>query len=113
MVCERELAIEAFVPREYWTIEAQLANTADSKFTARLHRRDGENLDKFAIENQQQAEGILAELEQAEFRISKLEKKTAQAQSGTAVHHQYPAAGSQPQNRFLGAQDHDRSAETI
>ncbi len=75
LICDREIDIEAFVPREYWTIEALLANTADNRLSAKLHRIGGENLDKFAIENQQQAEAILAELEQADFSVSKLEKK--------------------------------------
>ncbi len=75
LVCDRELEIEAFVPREYWSIEALLANAADSKLSAKLHRRNGENLDKFAIANQQQADEILVELQQVEFRVSKLEKK--------------------------------------
>ncbi len=75
LICEREAEIEAFEPREYWTIEALLANAADNQFSAKLHRRDGENLDKFAIANQQQAEEILGELQQADFSVSKLEKK--------------------------------------
>ncbi|NOY13460.1 MAG: type I DNA topoisomerase, partial [Deltaproteobacteria bacterium] len=75
LVCERENDIEAFKPREYWSLEALLANAADSQLNARLHSCDDKKLTKFAIENQQQAETILAELEQVEFRVSRLEKK--------------------------------------
>ena len=75
LVCERESEIEAFEPREYWTIEALLANPAGADFTARLHSIDGAKLDKFAIGNQARAEEVMADLQQAEFRIAKLEKK--------------------------------------
>jgi len=75
LICEREAEIEAFVPREYWTIEALLANAADSRFKARLHSCDGKSLGKFAIGNQQQAEEILAELQQVAYFVSNLEKK--------------------------------------
>ncbi len=75
LICERENEIEAFDPREYWTIEALLANTAGAGFTARLHSLDDAKLDKFAIGDQAQAEAIMADLQLAEFRVAKLEKK--------------------------------------
>ncbi len=75
LICERETEIEAFVPREYWTIEALLTNSSENSFSAKLHSADGKSLDKFAISNQQQAESILAELQQADFKVSKLEQK--------------------------------------
>lgn len=75
LICEREGAIEAFKPQEYWTIEAVLANTAGAEFGAKLQSLDGEKLDKFAIGNQAQAEAIMAELKQAEFRVTHVEKK--------------------------------------
>ena len=75
LVCERESEIEAFKPREYWTIEALLANSAGAGFTARLHSIDGAKLDKFAIGDQARAEAVMADLQQAGFRIAKLEKK--------------------------------------
>ncbi|MBE9486267.1 MAG: type I DNA topoisomerase [Chloroflexi bacterium] len=75
VICERENEIEVFKPREYWSVEALLANAASNQLAAKLHSRDGKRLTKFAIENQQQAEEILAELEQATFSVSRLEKK--------------------------------------
>lgn len=75
LICERETEIEKFVPREYWSIEALLANAAESQFSAKLHSRDGKNLDKFAIANEQQAEDILAEIADASFSVSSLEQK--------------------------------------
>ena len=45
LVVEREREIDAFTAREYWTIEAILANAAGETFAAELIRIDGEALD--------------------------------------------------------------------
>ncbi len=75
LIVEREEEIEAFKPREYWSIEVLLANAAGSQFSAKLHACEGQNLGKFAIENEAQALAILAELESNRFQVSNLEKK--------------------------------------
>src|ERR1700760_4950743 len=41
VVCDRELEIERFVPREYWSIAAQLQTPAGASFEARLVGADG------------------------------------------------------------------------
>src|SRR5690625_2095976 len=48
MIVEREEEIEAFKPREYWTIEADLAH-ADSPFRARLTRLNGKKFEQFDL----------------------------------------------------------------
>jgi len=48
MIVEREEEIEAFVPREYWTLDARLLK-GEQAFSARLNSLDGEKLDQFAI----------------------------------------------------------------
>ncbi len=75
LICEREDEIDAFVPQEYWTIEAQLAKADGATFTARLFAQDGKKLDKFALGNQQQTEEVLAQLARVPFTVSSLEKK--------------------------------------
>ncbi len=75
LICQREGEIEAFEPREYWTIEALLANAAEADFGAKLHSQDGNKLDKFAISDQAQADSIMADLKQAEFVVANIEKK--------------------------------------
>src|SRR5437667_3963765 len=49
LVCEREAEIEAFKPREYWTVEVVLRTAAGQEFTARLTHLDGKRLDKFSL----------------------------------------------------------------
>jgi DNA topoisomerase-1 len=75
LICEREDEIDAFKPREYWTIEALLANLAKNQLTAKLHSRDGKTLTKFAISTEEQAKEILGELEKVDFQVAALKKK--------------------------------------
>ncbi len=75
LICEREDEIDAFKPREYWTIDALLANLAKSQLSAKLHACDGKKLTKFTISTESQAEEILAELAQVQFQVDSLEKK--------------------------------------
>lgn len=77
LIVEREREIQAFKPEEYWTIEAQLsqAGKAQESFVARLHRRDGQTLDKFDIKDEAGAKEIEAALDGAKYRVSSIEKK--------------------------------------
>ena len=74
LICEREKEIKAFVPREYWSIEADLKTGNDEIFKAKLHQVDGKKLDKFAIESKQQADGLLKGLEDAVYQVTSLKK---------------------------------------
>src|SRR5450830_280125 len=44
IICERETAIEAFRPVEYWAMDAELQASAPPAFTARLFAFDGQKL---------------------------------------------------------------------
>ena len=44
IICDREKEIEAFVPVEYWTVDASLEGAAPPPFTARLSSFDGGKL---------------------------------------------------------------------
>src|SRR6266540_2153534 len=51
LVCDRELEIERFVPREYWSLEADVSAGGDP-FLARLVKHDGKKLTKFDLANE-------------------------------------------------------------
>jgi len=80
LICEREEHIRNFKPKEYWTIEAGCANPAGRPFTAVLHAMDGKKLTKFAITNARDARRIAEGIEQADFRVDKVEKKQTKQQ---------------------------------
>jgi len=50
MIVEREEAIEAFVPQEYWTIEADL-NKSKTNFVAKLTEYKGDKIKQFSVNN--------------------------------------------------------------
>src|SRR5207248_10180893 len=76
MVVDREREIEAFVPQEYWTIDARLAKHAASdeeSFAARLAALPGEK--KAEIGNGEHAQTVVAELTRATYAVSDVKQK--------------------------------------
>ncbi|MBI5450414.1 MAG: type I DNA topoisomerase [Gammaproteobacteria bacterium] len=77
MIVERELEIEAFKPREYWTISAKLLKDG-SEFAARLTHLKGEKLSQFSVTTATEAKAAEAALRQAaqgKLTVQKIEKK--------------------------------------
>ena len=58
MICEREAEIEAFVAREYWTIEGQGAVAGASPFALRLLEYRGGKVEQFSFTNETQAREV-------------------------------------------------------
>jgi DNA topoisomerase-1 len=77
IICEREKEIEAFVPVEYWRVDAKLESSEPPAFTAELRAFDGEKL-KFdgndpRLENEAAARRVVAEAEKAVWKVAKVE----------------------------------------
>ncbi|MGA0587678.1 DNA topoisomerase I [Dyella sp. KRB-257] len=64
MIVEREEEIEAFVAREYWSVEAQLRH-AEGDFSARLTRLNGKKFEQFDLTNEHDAMTARAALKEA------------------------------------------------
>ncbi|HEY9132958.1 MAG TPA: DNA topoisomerase I [Dyella sp.] len=64
MIVEREEEIEAFVPREYWTVEAALRHP-DGDFNARLTKLYGKKFEQFDLTNERDALAARDALKQA------------------------------------------------
>ena len=64
MIVEREEEIEAFIAREYWTVEAEVAHPSQA-FTAKLSKLDGKKVEQFTITNGDDAEAARARIQQA------------------------------------------------
>lgn len=71
LICEREEEIRNFVPEEYWTIEVIL-NANKQNFISRLHSYQGE---KINIKNAEEKDKIIAYLNDANYKVNKIEKK--------------------------------------
>jgi DNA topoisomerase I len=74
LIVDREREILAFVPREYWSITAQLAGAGDpaAHFGADLISHRGEKLE---IANKTQVDEITAALDGAEYRVGSVKKR--------------------------------------
>ena len=76
MIVDREEAITAFTPTEYWSIDAKLEQSDDIKtakkaFASKYHGTDGKKMD---INTQQEADTIMNEIANEKFIISAVKK---------------------------------------
>ncbi len=78
LVVDREKEINAFVPREYWSIDAKFTAPGSRKvFDASLLTIDGE---KVELANQEQADELLKRLEGAEYEVTAVKKRVTKKQ---------------------------------
>jgi DNA topoisomerase-1 len=75
LICEREAEIEAFKPREYWTVEAHFLTPAGAPFTAKLSHLDGKKLDQFDLNNAEKAARAKAAVEAGSFSVASVERR--------------------------------------
>jgi DNA topoisomerase-1 len=77
LVCDRELEIEKFVAREYWSLVATLATPRNETFEARLVGADGKKIQRLDIGTGAEAEAFKRALESAAFTVTSVEAKPA------------------------------------
>ncbi len=75
LVCDRELEIEKFVPREYWSLLATLATPRGETFQARLVGADGQKITRLDIGTGDEAAAFKAALDEAAFAVGAVEAK--------------------------------------
>ena len=66
LVCDRENEIKAFVPEEYWTLDANLIKNR-KKFTAKFYGINGK---KYELKNKQQADEIINAVKDSDFAVT-------------------------------------------
>lgn len=68
IICDREEEINAFIPQEYWTLEAVLNVKGEKKgITAKFI---GNESNKIEITNEKQINEIISQLQDAEFKVT-------------------------------------------
>jgi DNA topoisomerase-1 len=77
LVCDRELEIEKFVAREYWSLVATLTTARGDTFEARLVGADGKKIQRLDIGTGAEAEDFKQALETATFTVTSVEAKPA------------------------------------
>ncbi|HEY7930120.1 MAG TPA: DNA topoisomerase I [Steroidobacteraceae bacterium] len=77
LICEREAQIAAFVPQEYWTIDAQGGHSGKS-FPLKLNEYRGRKVEQFSFPNEalaREAEGTLTGAARGELAVLQVERK--------------------------------------
>src|SRR3954464_8322426 len=77
LVADRELEIEKFVAREYWSLVATLTTPRGDAFEARLVGADGKKIQRLDIGSGAEAEELKKAIEAANFTVSSVEAKPA------------------------------------
>src|SRR5690242_4032591 len=76
LICEREAEVEAFKPREYWTIEVEFETPSGERFTARLTHLDGKRLDKYDLADEATARAAADKiLRHQKYAVAAVERK--------------------------------------
>lgn len=72
MICDREEEINAFIPKEYWTLDAQLGIEGEKRpLMAKFH---GDASGKLEIPSQQEFEELKKKLEKAEYTVLEVKR---------------------------------------
>ncbi|AOZ70879.1 DNA topoisomerase I [Rhodobacter xanthinilyticus] len=77
LIVEREMEIEAFRAREYWTVTAELTTPRGQVFTARLTVLGGKKLDKFDLATATDAELAVQAVSSRALTVKSVEAKPA------------------------------------
>ncbi len=75
LIVEREMEIEAFRPREYWTVRAGLTTPRGKPFEARLVSLAGRKLERFDLANETQAEMAVQAVSSRKLSVVSVEAK--------------------------------------
>ena len=75
LVCEREMEIEAFRAREYWTVDVDLKTPRAEPLVARLVSLAGRKLEKFSLPEQVAAEQAVAAFAARTFQVKDVETR--------------------------------------
>ena len=73
IICDREEEIAAFIPKEYWTLDAHLLVDGEKKVLDAKFYGVGDQ--KITIENKEQLDEIIEDLENETFKIREIKKE--------------------------------------
>jgi DNA topoisomerase-1 len=75
LIVEREMEIEAFRAKEYWSVKVLLGSVREQEFEARLVSLAGQKLDKHDIANETKAEIAVQAITSRDMKIKSVEAK--------------------------------------
>ncbi len=112
LVVDREREIEAFVPVEYWSIEADLSKHGQpaEHFVAALIERAGK---KVALGSATDSQAVVDALQGAKYTVRDVRTAGSAATPRRAVHHQHAPTRGESKAQLYGQKDHGRGAGTL
>ncbi len=78
LICERELEIEKFIPREYWSVSADFTTQNGDKLPTRLTLLKGGKVEKFTLTNEAEAMAAKDAIVSGRFKVNRIESKPGQ-----------------------------------
>ena len=78
LICERELEIEKFIPREYWSVSADFTTQNGDKLPTRLTLLKGGKVEKLTLTNEAEAMAAKDAIESGRFKVNRIESKPGQ-----------------------------------
>lgn len=72
IICDREEEINAFIPEEYWTLDAELSIAGEKK--PLLAKFYGDENSRLAITDREMADRIMSDLEKEKFQVLEVKK---------------------------------------
>ena len=77
LIVEREMEIEAFDPKEYWSVQAAFETPRGKGYTARLTSLAGKKIERFSLADATQAEMAVAAVASRSLSVTAVEAKPA------------------------------------
>jgi len=77
LVVEREMEIDAFKAREYWSVRSNFTTPGKAEFESRLTTLDGKKLERFDLANEKDAARAISMIEERDFSVKSVEAKPA------------------------------------
>ena len=75
IITERELEIEKFNPKEYWSLKGMFSKDQDEEFEGRLIKINNSKIEKLTIKNEGEASKFLEEIKKSKFKVEEIQKK--------------------------------------
>ncbi|WP_020178307.1 type I DNA topoisomerase [Methylopila sp. M107] len=75
LVCDREMEIERFVPREYWSLVSKLATPKGEEFEARISSVDGKKIGRLDVPDEKTATALKLAIEGSDIKVREVEAK--------------------------------------
>lgn len=77
LIVDREMEVEAFKPREYWSVHARLATPEGKEYDAQLVSLAGDRLERFDLASSQQAQMAVAAVTSRSLSVASVAAKPA------------------------------------